>query len=98
MLDPKTEEATPEAQDAVLPSLPAVTDQQREIASQALAEFERRNYDACCTALNKLVNARPTDPKVLHNKMVAEYYQSAMKKTDELKQNLASICQMVRIE
>lgn len=75
--------------------LPQVTEAQKELASQAMSEFDKKQYGSCCSLMHKLIAQRPTDPKVAHNKAVAEFYQSGFLTTDEFRQQLSKVCQMV---
>ncbi|XP_052063394.1 CCR4-NOT transcription complex subunit 10-like [Mytilus californianus] len=79
------------------PPIPSVTEPQKQIASQALQEFEKKNYGACCNLTHKLFVERSMDPKVVHNKAVAEFYQSGFLTTDEFRQSLDKVCQMANI-
>ena len=76
--------------------IPQVTEAQKELAAQAMSEFDKKQYGSCCSLMHKLIAQRPTDPKVTHNKAVAEFYQSGFLTTDEFRQNLSKVCQMVR--
>lgn len=75
--------------------LPQVTESQKELASQAMSEFDKKQYGSCCSLMHKLIAQRPTDPKVAHNKAVAEFFQSGFLTTDEFRQQLSKVCQMV---
>lgn len=75
--------------------LPQVTDAQKEVASLAMSEFDKKQYGSCCSLMHKLIAQRPSDPKVVHNKAVAEFYQSGFLTTEEFRQNLSRVCQMV---
>ena len=46
--------------------------------------------------MNKLTLLRATDPKVMHNKAVAVYYKSGLRKTDEFKKVLEEVCAKVQ--
>ena len=65
-----------------------VTDQERELANHAQVEFESKHYDSCLATLAKLAEMRKNDPKVQHNRAVAQFYQSNFLKTDEFSRNL----------
>lgn len=75
--------------------LPQVTESQKELASQAMSEFDKKQYGSCCSLMHKLIAQRPTDPKVAHNKAIAEFFQSGFLTTDEFRQQLSKVCQMV---
>ncbi|XP_029640500.1 CCR4-NOT transcription complex subunit 10 [Octopus sinensis] len=74
-----------------------VNDAQSELAKQAWQEFNKQQYDNCINILNKLLVNRSTDSKVIHNKAVAEFYQSKFTKVSEFKQSLATVCQLEHI-
>lgn len=77
--------------------LPQVTESQKELASQAMSEFDKKQYGSCCSLMHKLIAQRPTDPKVAHNKAVAEFFQSGFLTTDEFRQQLSKVCQMAHV-
>ncbi|XP_033754532.1 CCR4-NOT transcription complex subunit 10-like isoform X2 [Pecten maximus] len=79
------------------PPVPSVTEQQKELANQALQEFNQKQYGACCNLMHKLIAQRNTDPKVVHNKAVAEFYQSGFLTTDEFRDRLSSVCLMANV-
>lgn len=56
----------------------------------------RGNYIACLQQLNKL-DSRNNDYKVVHNKAVAEYYKSDLKKTDQFKKALHGVFVQARM-
>lgn len=56
-----------------------------------LSDFTKGNYSACLTNLTKLESTWTHDSKVSHNKAVAEYYKSDLKKTDQFRKNLNSL-------
>lgn len=67
------------------------SDQEEELARNALTEFEGCRYDICLHFLSKLEDLRPKDKKVLHNKAVAEFYKSGCTKTEEFLKALQAI-------
>lgn len=69
-----------------------ITEQERDLAQNALSEFEKGFYSSCLTALNKLESLRPTDLKITHNKVVVEYYKSELRKTELMRKSLNAIC------
>ncbi|KAJ8932065.1 hypothetical protein NQ314_014965 [Rhamnusium bicolor] len=71
-----------------------VTDQERDLAQNALAEFKKNNYVACLQNISKL-DSRTNDLKVIHNKAVVEYYKSDFKKTEQFQKNLTAVCNQV---
>jgi len=72
-----------------------VTERERDMAQQTQVEFDKGNYSACVSILNKLTGSRPDDPKVTLNKAVAEYYQCEFRKTDDFKRVLTDVCAKV---
>ncbi|XP_008546859.1 CCR4-NOT transcription complex subunit 10 [Microplitis demolitor] len=68
-----------------------ITEQERELATSALNEFKKRNYVNCLTFLNKLESLRPKDLKVMHNKIIVEYYKSDLMKTELARKSLNAI-------
>uniref|UniRef100_A0A0C9RUB3 CCR4-NOT transcription complex subunit 10 n=1 Tax=Fopius arisanus TaxID=64838 RepID=A0A0C9RUB3_9HYME len=69
-----------------------ITEQERDLAQSALAEFQKRSYGSCLTYLNKLETLRPKDLKVMHNKVIVEYYKNDLKKTELAGKSLNAIC------
>ncbi|KAJ8926091.1 hypothetical protein NQ315_009948 [Exocentrus adspersus] len=74
-----------------------VTDQERDLAQNALAEFKKKNYAACLQYINKL-EGRANELKVLHNKAVVEYFKSGLKKTEQFQKSLTTICNQFKIK
>lgn len=95
MAESKTEEVVEAIE--ILPPIPSITDQQKELAAQALQEFDKKQYGACCNIMHKLIVQRAGDPKVVHNKSVAEFYQSGFLTTDEFRRSLQSVCSMAHV-
>ncbi|GLH02443.1 CCR4-NOT transcription complex subunit 10 [Gryllus bimaculatus] len=76
---------------------PTISDQERDWAQSALADFSKQNFGSCLQNLGKLESVRPQDVKVQHNKAVAEYYKSELKKTDQFRKTMNSVCSQARI-
>ncbi|RUS91989.1 hypothetical protein EGW08_000202 [Elysia chlorotica] len=76
---------------------PPVTEQQKELAQQAMAEFEKGSFGQCAKTMSQLAGARPTDVKVVLNRSVALFYQSQMKQVDEFRHNIHTVFNMARI-
>ena len=72
-------------------SLPATTEQDRELALRATQEFELGDYENCLATITKLASTRGHDLKVTHNQAVAAYYKSGLMKTDEFKRALTEL-------
>ncbi|XP_033221857.1 CCR4-NOT transcription complex subunit 10 isoform X3 [Belonocnema kinseyi] len=83
------EPAEPQIKD-IEASVPS--DEERDLAANALSEFQKGAYALCLTYLNRLEALRPKDVKVMHNKVVAEYYKSDLKKTELVKKSLNAMC------
>ncbi|KAH0948907.1 hypothetical protein HN011_007678 [Eciton burchellii] len=74
-----------------------ITEQERELARNALLEFQKGSYASCLLYLNRLESLRPTDLKITHNKVVVEYYKSDLKKTEVMRKSLNAICGQISI-
>jgi len=72
-------------------SLPATSEQDRELALRATHEFDCGDYESCLATISKLAATRGHDLKVMHNHAVAAYYKSGLTKTDEFKRALAEL-------
>ena len=70
---------------------PDFSDQEQELAQNALTEFEFGRYDTCLGCLARLEDLRPKDLKVAHNKAVTEFYKSGCEKTDDFLKALNNI-------
>ncbi|XP_067004724.1 CCR4-NOT transcription complex subunit 10 [Anabrus simplex] len=79
------------------PAAPVISDQERDWAQAALADFNKGSYGSCLQYLGKLETARPQDTKVLHNKAVVEYYKSDLKKTDQFRKNMNMVCSQAHV-
>jgi hypothetical protein len=78
-------------------SLPATTEQERDLAQRATAEFDRGDYQSCLLTISKLAETRGHDLKVIHNQAIAAYYLSGLVKTDEFKSALNDLYSKVRV-
>ena len=74
-----------------------VTDQHRELANQAMQEYDRGAYNQCATTMGRLAAERATDVKVIHNRSVAIFYQTNCKAIDEFRHNIQTVFNMVGI-
>lgn len=74
-----------------------LSDHQRELANQAMQEFDRGSYNQCSTTMTRLADARPTDVKVVLNRAVSLFYQSNCKAIDEFRHNIQTVFNMARI-
>jgi len=82
---------TEDAETPASHSLPATSEQDRELALRATHEFDCGDYDSCLTTITKLATTRGHDLKVMHNHAVAAYYKSGLTKTDEFKRALTEL-------
>eukprot|EP00057_Strongylocentrotus_purpuratus_P006888 XP_011661362.1 PREDICTED: CCR4-NOT transcription complex subunit 10 [Strongylocentrotus purpuratus] len=78
--------------------LPAITGEEKDVATAAHSHFEAGNYNGCVEQVRKLANMRPTDPKVQHNLAVALFYQSGCRKVDEYRRSLGNVCSQVHVD
>ncbi|KAF7994310.1 hypothetical protein HCN44_003400 [Aphidius gifuensis] len=69
-----------------------LTEHERDLAQNALLEFQKKSYTTCLTYLNKLELLRPKDLQVIHNKIVVEYYKCDFKKTELARKTLNAVC------
>uniref|UniRef100_A0A2R5L5U8 CCR4-NOT transcription complex subunit 10 n=1 Tax=Ornithodoros turicata TaxID=34597 RepID=A0A2R5L5U8_9ACAR len=88
------ESKSPEA----LSSVAIISEQEKQLASSATADFNAGRYSSCIETLNKLQSLRPSDAKVAHNKAVATYYASGRKKCDEFNKSLNDVAARLRIK
>ncbi|XP_053915288.1 CCR4-NOT transcription complex subunit 10 isoform X2 [Cuculus canorus] len=65
-----------------------ITDQEKELSSNALQAFLAGNYDACLQHLNTLQDINKDDYKITLNTAVAEFCKSNQTTTDNLRQTL----------
>jgi len=72
-----------------------VTDQECDWAKQALAEYEQKNYKSCLEYLQQIENVRPSDPKVLLNKAIVEFYKNDLCTTDKFQKSFIDVCKQV---
>lgn len=73
-----------------------ITDQERDWAQQALAEYDQKNFKTCLEHLKRIEESRPNDPKVLLNKAIVEFYDDGLCTTDKFQKSLADVCKQVR--
>ncbi|XP_064640490.1 CCR4-NOT transcription complex subunit 10-like [Lineus longissimus] len=95
-MDSKAEDV-PERTEGTYQSLPPVTDHERDIASRCASDFEKGNFESCLAGISNLYSVRTLDPKVMHNKGVAEYYISGLRKTDEFRKCMNSVCHLCQV-
>lgn len=69
----------------------AVSEQDLELAGAAKESFYNNRYESCLSALNKLLDSRRYDGRVLHNRAVAQYLLSNLTHTDNFRKTLHSV-------
>ena len=74
----------------------SVSEQEQQIASQALNDFRNAKFDDCLHHLKRLHELKPSDARISLNKIIAEFYQSSCCKTDELRKQLSLAKKQVR--
>lgn len=79
-------------------SVVIISEQEKQLASSAAADFNAGRYSSCIETLTKLQSLRPNDAKVAHNKAVAMYYASGKKKCDDLGKNLNDVATRLRVK
>lgn len=72
-----------------------ITDQERNLAQQALAEYEQKNYKSCLEHLQRIEHMRPNDPKVKLNKAIVEFYDNGLCTADKFHKSLVDVCNQV---
>jgi hypothetical protein len=74
----------------------AVSDEDAELSRVARDAFYNHHYESCLSALNKLLDSRRHDGRVIHNRAVAQYLLSNLTHTDEFRRTLESVSAQVR--
>ncbi|XP_050537482.1 CCR4-NOT transcription complex subunit 10 isoform X3 [Daktulosphaira vitifoliae] len=74
-----------------------ITDQERDWAQQALAEYEQKNFKACMEYLKQIEAVRSNDPKVMLNKAIVEFYENGLCTTDKFRKAFTEVCTQVDI-
>ncbi|XP_063055756.1 CCR4-NOT transcription complex subunit 10 isoform X2 [Engraulis encrasicolus] len=72
-------------------SSPGISDQEKEMASNAHEAFTAGKYDECMTHLDSLQELNKEDYKISLNKAVTEFYKSGQTTTGTLKQTLMTL-------
>lgn len=67
------------------------SEKEKALALTAQTEFEKSNYSAAIQALSALETSRPQDPKVAHNKAIANCFKSGLTDVFQLRKSLTSI-------
>lgn len=68
-----------------------ITDQDRQIAANAVSLFKDKKYEPCLQQVKKLSEQRPHDPRVLTNKSILEYTLSSFSKTDDFMKHMQNV-------
>lgn len=78
-----------------LPELTGETfsSEEEHLAKCAYEAFQNQSYESCLSHLTKLVELRPNDSRVLHNRAVAKYYLTNLTLTDDFRKTLNYISQ-----
>lgn len=72
-----------------------ITDQERDLAEQALIDYDQKRYKSCLQHLEKIEESRPNDPKVLLNKAIVEFYDNGLCTTDKFQKSFINVCTQV---
>ncbi|XP_062395604.1 CCR4-NOT transcription complex subunit 10 isoform X1 [Sardina pilchardus] len=72
-------------------SSPGISDQEKEMASNAHEAFTGAKYDECLMHLESLQDLNKEDYKISMNKAIAEFYKSGQTTTGTLKQTLMTL-------
>ncbi|CAN7945471.1 unnamed protein product [Ixodes hexagonus] len=88
---------TESASTAAPASVVVVSEQEKQLAATATAEFNAGRYASCIEALDKLQALRPTDGKVAHNRAVARFYASDKKNSEELTRDMAEVASLLHV-
>lgn len=62
-----------------------------ELSRAARDAFHSHRYESCLSALNKLLDTRRYDVRVIHNRAVAQYLLSNLTHTDDFRRTLHSV-------
>lgn len=69
----------------------SVSEQELDLARVAKDSFNNHRYESCLSALNKLLDCRRHDARVIHNRAVAQYLLSNLTHTDDFRRTLQSV-------
>lgn len=72
-----------------------VSEQDLELARLAKESFDSNRYESCLSALNKLLDSRKHDGRVMHNRAVAQYLLSNLTNTDDFRKTLQLVSAQV---
>lgn len=68
-----------------------------ELSRVARDSFHGHRYESCLSALNKLLDSRRYDGRIIHNRAVAQYMLSNLTHTDEFRRTLQSVSAQVTL-
>ena len=69
----------------------SVSEHELELAKVAKDSFNNYRYESCLSALNKLLDCRRHDGRVIHNRAVAQYLLSNLTHTDDFRKTLQAV-------
>ena len=72
-----------------------MSEHELDLARAARESFNSHRYESCLSALNKLLDCRRHDARVIHNRAVAQYLLSNLTHTDEFRRTLQSVSAQV---
>lgn len=72
-----------------------VSEQDLDLSRVAREAFNNHRYESCLSTLNKLLDSRRHDARVIHNRAVAQYLLSNLTHTDEFRRTLQSVSAQV---
>ncbi len=72
------------------------SEKEKALALTAQTEFEKSNYSGAIQALTTLESSRPQDPKVAHNKAIANCFKSGLTNVVQLRKSLTSIARQLQ--
>lgn len=73
----------------------SVSEHELELAKVAKDSFHSHRYESCLSALNKLLDCRRHDGRVIHNRAVAQYLLSNLTHTDDFRKTLQTVSAQV---
>lgn len=88
--------ADTENYDAASDNSPQASEQEKALALSAQSEFEKTNYSAAIQLLTKLESTRPQDPKVIHNKAIANCFKAGVTNIIQLRKALVTIAKQLQ--
>jgi len=67
------------------------TEDEQHVAGNALNFFKVAQYDSCLGILKKLQKSHPSDPHILHNKVLTEFVKTGKIKVQEFRKNMLKV-------